>query len=35
VEHEDPADDRDQVAVTEVSAMTSTPLPIWRLRADA
>jgi len=24
-----------RLAVTEVSAMTSTPLPIWRLRAEA
>jgi hypothetical protein len=33
-EDQDPADDRGQVA-TEVKAMTSTPGPSWRLRADA
>jgi hypothetical protein len=24
-----------RLAITEVIAMTSTPLPIWRLRAEA
>jgi hypothetical protein len=34
-EDEDAADDGGQVAATEVKAMTSTPGPSWRLRADA
>jgi hypothetical protein len=35
VEDDDAADDRGEVAATEVSAITSTASLIWRLRAEA
>ena len=35
VEDDDAAEDSMRLAVTEVSGMTSTPLPIWSLRAEA
>ena len=35
VEDEDSAEIAERLAATEVMAMTSTPSPIWRLRAEA